>query len=134
MNDTQKAAAFIEDVRRLRTSDETLKLNDEEMYSVRDQRPQRFGWAPGGYICHCHSCGKRFVGDKRASMCAPCSYNDEGLAEGLKEAAADFQEHTELIAACTALLNDVNNRHPSKPRTKWECKFFQRISDCIKYT
>lgn len=40
----------------------------------RDERPQRFGWAPGGYIRKCPLCDTQFVGDKRAYMCAPCAY------------------------------------------------------------
>lgn len=39
-----------------------------------DLRPKRHGWAPGGYVCTCYLCGKRFQGDKRASNCAPCAY------------------------------------------------------------
>jgi hypothetical protein len=45
-----------------------------------DQRPQRFGWAPGSYLNHCHGAGckeledKTFVGDKRAVICADCAY------------------------------------------------------------
>lgn len=40
-----------------------------------DARPQRHGWAPGGYSCTCNLCGKRFGGDKRARNCAPCAYS-----------------------------------------------------------
>jgi hypothetical protein len=45
-----------------------------------DKRPQRFGWAPGSYLCHCHGAGckdlkdKTFIGDKRAVICADCAY------------------------------------------------------------
>jgi hypothetical protein len=45
-----------------------------------DKRPQRFGWAPGGYLNHCHGAGckeledKTFIGDKRAVICADCAY------------------------------------------------------------
>jgi hypothetical protein len=45
-------------------------------------RPQRHGWAPGGYLCKCHGAGckdksfedAQFIGDKRATMCADCAY------------------------------------------------------------
>jgi len=43
-------------------------------FTPADQRPQRFGWAPGSYLCHCSTCKKKFVGDKRAITCAPCAY------------------------------------------------------------
>ena len=46
-----------------------------------DQRPQRFAWAPGNYIAKCSCCGKRFIGDKRAVLCAPCAYNDTEIAK-----------------------------------------------------
>jgi hypothetical protein len=45
-----------------------------------DRRPQRFGWAPGSYLNHCHGAGckdledKTFIGDKRAVICADCAY------------------------------------------------------------
>jgi hypothetical protein len=40
-----------------------------------DTRPQRLGWAPGGYFCTCSKCEERFIGDKRAVMCADCAYS-----------------------------------------------------------
>lgn len=45
-----------------------------------DMRPQRYGWAPGSYLNHCHGAGcrdmedKTFIGDKRAVICADCAY------------------------------------------------------------
>ncbi len=39
-----------------------------------DDRPQRLGWAPGGYVCMCSRCGRGFIGDKRAVNCADCAY------------------------------------------------------------
>lgn len=39
-----------------------------------DQRPKRLSWAPGGYSCECFECNRRFIGDKRAMLCAPCAY------------------------------------------------------------
>lgn len=42
---------------------------------ARDTRPQLRGWAPGYYSQTCWVCGKLFVGDKRASICAPCAYH-----------------------------------------------------------
>jgi hypothetical protein len=40
----------------------------------RDDRPQRFGWAPGKYMNKCFECGAGFIGDKRARQCADCAY------------------------------------------------------------
>jgi len=47
-----------------------------------DKRPQRYGWAPGDYMCRCHGGGCKdksdedriFIGDKRAIICADCAY------------------------------------------------------------
>lgn len=39
-----------------------------------DDRPHRFGWAPGSYTCKCGDCGAQFIGEKRAFMCADCAY------------------------------------------------------------
>lgn len=47
-----------------------------------DMRPQRYGWAPGNYMCRCGGVGCKdksredqlFIGDKRATMCADCAY------------------------------------------------------------
>lgn len=39
-----------------------------------DQRPARYGWAPGAYICRCFDCKEQFIGDKKAILCAPCAY------------------------------------------------------------
>lgn len=39
-----------------------------------DDRPQRLGWAPGGYVCLCRQCETHFIGDKRAIQCADCAY------------------------------------------------------------
>jgi hypothetical protein len=55
-----------------------------------DQRPKRYGWAPGSYLNHCHGIGCKdledstFIGDKRAIMCADCAYAlpDEQDKEG----------------------------------------------------
>jgi hypothetical protein len=41
-----------------------------------DPRPAHAGWAPGGYMCKCYSCDRRFTGDKRAMSCAECAYNN----------------------------------------------------------
>lgn len=31
------------------------------------------GYAPGSYSCACTTCGKEFMGDKRAWTCQPCA-------------------------------------------------------------
>jgi len=44
-----------------------------------DKRPyiEGKGWGPGGYTCKCWTCGESFMGEKRASECAPCAYGDD---------------------------------------------------------
>jgi hypothetical protein len=47
-----------------------------------DNRPKRYGWAPGSYLFHCYGIGctgktdeeRTFIGDKRAILCADCAY------------------------------------------------------------
>lgn len=46
----------------------------ELIIKPRDAREPRGGWAPGGYLCTCHSCKLWFTGDKRAVTCADCAY------------------------------------------------------------
>ncbi len=43
-------------------------------YEARDIRPAKSGWAPGGYVRPCLSCGKEFIGEKRSYQCAQCAY------------------------------------------------------------
>lgn len=38
------------------------------MSDLKDQ-----GYAPGSYSCSCTTCGKEFIGDKRAVTCKPCA-------------------------------------------------------------
>jgi hypothetical protein len=40
-----------------------------------DKRPQRHGWAPGGYWRKCRTCNDDYMGDKRSWICADCAYN-----------------------------------------------------------
>lgn len=57
-----------------------------------DTRPRHGGWAPGNYTFKCHDCHEYYIGDKRATQCAPCSYGD---AEGtLKERMMIYEGRT----------------------------------------
>lgn len=38
-----------------------------------ERRLLDFGYAPGGYLCHCRACNARFDGDKRAYTCRECA-------------------------------------------------------------
>lgn len=79
-----------------------------------DQRPQRFGWAPGGYLNHCHGAGckdledKTFIGDKRAVICADCAYALPD-PEPKKPLAADVlrQRIVELWRQIHAIENEL---------------------------
>ena len=56
------------------------KLDFEKEWNLlfdkqRDHRPMLKGWAPGRYLNYC-KCGYRFIGDKRASQCSNCAYDD----------------------------------------------------------
>jgi len=46
------------------------------MQTKNDSRPKRYFWAPGNYLCMCCLCDDKFIGDKRASTCADCAYDD----------------------------------------------------------
>jgi hypothetical protein len=53
----------------------------ESNYPAKTQK----GWASGDYLCQCRKCQDRFMGDKRASVCADCAYEEDGpraMAEG----------------------------------------------------
>lgn len=50
---------------------------DHRNIKPEDTRPQKLGWAPGGYICRCFRCECTFTGDKRAVNCADCAYSAE---------------------------------------------------------
>ena len=39
-----------------------------------DTRPAKGSWAPGNYLCKCHSCECSFTGDKLALACTDCAY------------------------------------------------------------
>ena len=47
-----------------------------DLFPDRDTRPQCYAWAPGTYGHKCSECDKEFLGDKLASMCAPCAFGD----------------------------------------------------------
>jgi len=40
----------------------------------RDMRPKLGFWAPGHYLRGCILCDGKFIGDKRAQVCADCAY------------------------------------------------------------
>ena len=69
----------------------------------RDTRPQRGAWAPGGYLCTCHRCHNRFIGDKLAVVCAPCAYDEPD------HTPADPGPHGVLEGDLTALAMKLNN-------------------------
>jgi hypothetical protein len=39
-----------------------------------DTRSARRAWAPGDYLGKCVDCRQRYLGDKRAYLCADCAY------------------------------------------------------------
>ena len=43
-------------------------------YLKQDKRPKKGGWAPGNYTNICAICRGYFIGDKRAIICANCTY------------------------------------------------------------
>jgi len=51
-------------------------MNYKQMEEEKDRRPPLKAWAPGEYWGNCSSCGKDFLGNKRAVMCASCAYED----------------------------------------------------------
>jgi len=46
-----------------------------------DERPQKGAWAPGKYLCICCHCDDKFYGDKRAVVCADCSYGEKATPD-----------------------------------------------------
>lgn len=41
--------------------------------------------------------------------------------------------YRELVKACWALMDDVNERYPDKDPYTWQCPHFQRICDLTYY-
>lgn len=70
-----------------------------------DNRPQRYGWAPGNYICRCVKCEAGFIGDKRAVHCADCAYAmpEEGTNYG-----REMSEATWAVILANRVLDRVN--------------------------
>ena len=48
-----------------------------DTFGMADNRPEKGGWAKGGYYGTCMKCRERFLGDKRASECADCAYKED---------------------------------------------------------
>lgn len=46
-----------------------------------DKSPQLGPWAPGDYCGVCYGCHEKFVGDKRAMLCADCAYQQAPTAK-----------------------------------------------------
>lgn len=41
------------------------------------------GYAPGGYLCKCSTCGNEFQGNREAFQCEPCAIKDKEFYEAL---------------------------------------------------
>jgi len=73
-------------------SEETRETKEERLdlahlWKNRSHKPQRGGWAPGGYLCRCSVCECLFCGDKRAVVCSDCAYKDQEAFESALEKA-----------------------------------------------
>jgi hypothetical protein len=88
------------------------------------QRPQRYGWAPGSYLNHCHGSGckdredKTFIGDKRAIICADCAY---AMPDPVPKPAVEpwteeafRQKVTELFRRVRVLELEIEKRREGK--------------------
>ena len=72
-----------------------------------DDRPKKFGWAPGNYTCKCCECKCDFVGDKRAVMCADCAYSKEVEKTEKKKAKAKLKADMIRLHIANPKLNDT---------------------------
>ena len=105
---------------RCQKSHEEPDMSDEEReiwraddhWAQDDSRPQRHGWAPGGYAVKCSTCGKRFSGDKWARTCAPCAYAEPDVkpkppaiaAFGVEELRAEVERLRATIKAMSQFM------------------------------
>ena len=65
------------------------------------------GYAPGSYLCHCGSCDKQFMGDKRAFQCAPCAVADKDAFDKLTP-----QEQEEFVKKNIEIYNEfLKSKH-----------------------
>lgn len=68
------------------------------------------GYAPGGYMCNCLSCGSQFTGDKRAFQCQPCAVADHERYEALTP-----EEQAEHDKRFRQAVTEVFKKFNSKP-------------------
>lgn len=87
---------------------ESAKEPAEILSPKQDARPQRGGWAPGGYMCRCAVCSSRFIGDKRARTCADCAYSQPDPRPAALETLVDVVAQIENeLPAIRNLLTDA---------------------------
>ncbi len=55
---------------------ESIERAFSALDAEKDNREPLNGWATGDYYNSCCTCGKDFLGDKRAVQCASCAYED----------------------------------------------------------
>jgi len=62
------------------------------------------GFATGAYQCHCSSCKKKFIGDKRSIICLECAIqiSDKNqklihIYDELENWALENQQHNETV-------------------------------------
>ena len=55
-------------------------------------------YAPGNYMCRCHSCDRLFTGDKRALTCFDCAKEQAATARTLELVAEWFDDLAEHAA------------------------------------
>lgn len=76
-----------------------------ESFENKDTRSQKGGFAPGNYTCKCHVCDKCFMGDKRASQCAPCVYLDDYIPrKDIESLAKSFDRLVDRKIGCDGVL------------------------------
>lgn len=59
------------------------------------------GYAPGNYFNKCCSCGREFMGDKRAMQCEPCAIRDRESFEALS-----VEQQLEVVMKNSEIINN----------------------------
>ena len=97
-----------------------------------DERPKKYGWAPGNYTCKCCECDCDFIGDKRAVMCADCAYSKKTEKEEKKKAKAKLKEDVIRLHKANPKLNDtrLGNHFGISPATA--AKYVKEYQQYIK--
>ena len=95
------------------------KANPLHVLKEEDSRPQRGGWAPGGYTSTCRTCGDGYIGDKRSWLCADCAYKDAEPTP-TRTLSEELMSIAPMITGEEPVPAGVIDKLPKSPSRSWE--------------